>query len=101
MKEEYDKIISKDCLNEKDEIKMAEVIYLLDKVTNGEAIIVTDVGQHQMVASRYYHFKNPRSNVTSGGFGTMGFALPAAMGAKSGNASQSRSSPLSEMEDFK
>lgn len=82
--EEYDKIICKDCRNESDEIKMAEVIYQLNELTSGEAIIVTDVGQHQMVASRYYEFKNPRSNVTSGGAGTMGFALPAAMGAKLG-----------------
>jgi len=56
----------------------------LADLTNGEAILVTDVGQHQMVASRYYPFKNPRTNVTSGGLGTMGFALPAAMGAKLG-----------------
>lgn len=82
--EEYDKIIYKDCRNDCNEIKMAEVIYQLNEVTNGEAVIVTDVGQHQMVASRYYEFKIPRSNVTSGGAGTMGFALPAAMGAKTG-----------------
>ena len=82
--EEYDKIIYKDCHNEKDEIKMAEVIFQLNEITGGNAILVTDVGQHQMVASRYYQFKNPRSNVTSGGAGTMGFALPAAMGAKEG-----------------
>ena len=88
MNEEYEKIIKKDCLNENPEIKMAEVIYLLDKATDGNAIIVTDVGQHQMVTSRYYHFKKPRSNVTSGGFGTMGFGLPAAMGAKVGMPSR-------------
>lgn len=82
--EEYEKIICKDCLNENDEIKMAEVIHQLNKITKGNAIIVTDVGQHQMVAARYFQFKNPRSNVTSGGAGTMGFALPAAMGAKTG-----------------
>ncbi len=82
--EENEKIILKDCRNESNEIKMAEVIFQLNKVTNGESIIVTDVGQHQMVASRYYHFKNTRSNITSGGAGTMGFALPAAMGAKTG-----------------
>lgn len=83
-KEEFDKIITRDCRNDCNEIKMAEVIYQLNEVTNGESVIVTDVGQHQMVASRYYEFKIPRSNVTSGGAGTMGFALPAAMGAKTG-----------------
>ncbi|MEP6616814.1 MAG: biosynthetic-type acetolactate synthase large subunit [Ginsengibacter sp.] len=82
--DEYTKIISKNCLNTEGEIKMAEVIYLLDKITQGNAIIVTDVGQHQMVTSRYYNYKHPRTNVTSGGLGTMGFALPAAMGAKLG-----------------
>jgi len=60
------------------------VINHFSMLTNGEAIMVTDVGQHQMTASRYYQFKNPRTNVTSGGAGTMGFALPAAMGAKLG-----------------
>ena len=84
MDDEYQKIISKNCLNVSGEIKMAEVIYMLNTITNSEAIIVTDVGQHQMVTSRYYHYKNPRTNVTSGGLGTMGFALPAAMGAKVG-----------------
>jgi acetolactate synthase-1/2/3 large subunit len=54
----------------------------LSEQIKGEAIIVTDVGQHQMVTSRYYPFRNPRTNVTSGGAGTMGFALPAAVGAK-------------------
>jgi acetolactate synthase-1/2/3 large subunit len=88
MDEEYDKIIRNECLNEQEEIKMAEVIYQLDRITEGNAIIVTDVGQHQMVASRYYHFKDPRSNVTSGGFGTMGFGLPAAIGAKVGMPSR-------------
>ena len=63
---------------------MGEVINHLSIQTNGEAIVVTDVGQHQMTTSRYYKYKNPRTNVTSGGAGTMGFALPAAMGAKLG-----------------
>jgi acetolactate synthase-1/2/3 large subunit len=60
------------------------VIKQLNEITKGEAVIVTDVGQHQMVACRYAKFNNTRSNVTSGGLGTMGFALPAAMGAKYG-----------------
>jgi acetolactate synthase-1/2/3 large subunit len=55
---------------------------MLSQLTNGEAVVVTDVGQHQMVTSRYYQFKNPRTSITSGGAGTMGFALPAALGAK-------------------
>lgn len=80
-KEEHDKVICHE-LNPTGQIRMAEVIDKLSQKTNGEATMVTDVGQHQMIASRYYQFKNPRTNVTSGGAGTMGFALPAAMGAK-------------------
>ena len=53
-------------------------------LTNGDAVIVTDVGQHQMVACRYAKFNQTKSNITSGGLGTMGFALPAAIGAKFG-----------------
>ncbi len=63
-------------------ITMAEVIDALSVKTKGQAIIVTDVGQHQMVAHRYYQYSSWKSNVTSGGLGTMGFALPAALGAK-------------------
>ena len=65
-------------------IKMAEVVHLLSKKTNGEACIVADVGQHQMIAARYYQFKNPHSYIASGGLGTMGFAIPASFGAKMG-----------------
>lgn len=68
----------------KDEMSMAEVIDALNDLTKGDAVIVTDVGQHQMVACRYAKFTQSRSNVTSGGLGTMGFALPAAIGAKYG-----------------
>ena len=79
---EFEKVV-KDEFNPKcEDLMMAEVINCLSNKTNGEAIVVTDVGQHQMVTSRYYKYKNPRTNVTSGGAGTMGFALPAAMGAK-------------------
>lgn len=63
---------------------MGEVIDQLNHLTKGDAIIVTDVGQHQMVACRYAQFNQSKSNVTSGGLGTMGFALPAAIGAKYG-----------------
>lgn len=78
---EYDKVIEKEC-QPSGQITMGEVILELSKATNGEAILITDVGQHQMVSSRYYKFKSPRTQVTSGGAGTMGFALPAAIGAK-------------------
>ncbi|MCG7857887.1 biosynthetic-type acetolactate synthase large subunit [Flavihumibacter sediminis] len=66
-------------------LSMGEVINVLNTLTNGNAIIVTDVGQHQMVACRYAHYNQSKSNVTSGGLGTMGFALPAAIGAKYGD----------------
>jgi acetolactate synthase-1/2/3 large subunit len=65
-------------------ISMAEVINLLNELTKGEAVIVTDVGQHQMVTCRYAKFNHSKSNITSGGLGTMGFALPAAIGATFG-----------------
>ncbi len=67
-----------------EELTMGEVVHLLNEQTNGDAIIVTDVGQHQMVACRYAKFNQSKSNITSGGLGTMGFALPAAIGAKFG-----------------
>lgn len=66
------------------ELTMGEVIKELNELTKGDAIIVTDVGQHQMVACRYAKFTQTKSNITSGGLGTMGFALPAAIGAKFG-----------------
>jgi acetolactate synthase-1/2/3 large subunit len=82
--EEFEKIINGDWHPESGKIKMGEVIHVLSEKTGGDAVIVTDVGQHQMVTSRYFDFKKPRTNVTSGGMGTMGFGLPAAMGAKLG-----------------
>jgi len=83
-KMEFDRIIQKNIAPESLEITMGEVIHHLSQITEGNAIIVTDVGQHQMVTTRYFRFKNPRTNVSSGGLGTMGFALPAAIGAKLG-----------------
>jgi acetolactate synthase-1/2/3 large subunit len=80
---EYEKVIHHE-FNATGEIKMAEVIHQLSTLTKGEAVVVTDVGQHQMITSRYYKLKNPRTHITSGGAGTMGFSLPAAMGAKLG-----------------
>jgi acetolactate synthase I/II/III large subunit len=79
--EEFEKVVQKEIENT-NSLKMAEVVHMLSELTKGEAVVVTDVGQHQMVTSRYYKYKNPRTNITSGGAGTMGFALPAAMGAK-------------------
>lgn len=81
---EYEKVISKDLFPTKPGLTMGEVVRIASEKTNHDAILVTDVGQQQMVASRYFKFTQSRSNVTSGGLGTMGYALPAAMGAKIG-----------------
>ena len=81
---EYDKVIKDDLFPKKEKITMGEVIHQINEVTKGEAIIVSDVGQHQMIACRYAKFNKTKSNITSGGLGTMGFALPAAIGAKMG-----------------
>jgi acetolactate synthase-1/2/3 large subunit len=76
-------------LNPSEEVMtMGEVIHTLNELTNGDAIIVTDVGQHQMVACRYAKMNHSKSNITSGGLGTMGFALPAAIGAAYGDPSR-------------
>jgi acetolactate synthase-1/2/3 large subunit len=79
---EYETVIKKDLNPESEDISMAEVIDAVNELTNHQAIVVTDVGQHQMAACRYAKFKNTRSLITSGGLGTMGFCIPAAMGAK-------------------
>ncbi len=81
---EIDVVIREELFPTTEEMTMGEVIQQLNELTKGEAIIVTDVGQHQMVACRYAKLNNTRSNITSGGLGTMGFALPAAIGAKYG-----------------
>ncbi len=81
---EHEKIIQKDLYPEKPGLTMGEVIRIAGEKTNHDAILVSDVGQHQMIASRYFKFRQSKSNVTSGGLGTMGFALPASMGAQLG-----------------
>jgi acetolactate synthase-1/2/3 large subunit len=82
--QEYDAVIHAELNPVSGELTMGEVIKQLNELTKGEAVIVTDVGQHQMVACRYAILNKTRSNITSGGLGTMGFALPAAIGAKFG-----------------
>ena len=85
-KENELQVLSKNRNNDfADQIRMDLVIDLLSQKTNGNAVIVTDVGQHQMMAAQFYQYNQTKSNVTSGGLGTMGFALPAAIGAKMAN----------------
>jgi acetolactate synthase-1/2/3 large subunit len=81
---EYEEVIKDQIHVNGNGLTMAETIMKLNELTGGDAVIVTDVGQHQMVASRYSKFNHGRSKITSGGLGTMGFALPAAIGAKMG-----------------
>ncbi len=79
---EYEKVIHQELNPSKKGLTMGEVIKQINEETKGDAAIVSDVGQHQMIACRYSNFKKSKSNITSGGLGTMGFALPAAIGAK-------------------
>jgi acetolactate synthase-1/2/3 large subunit len=79
---EYNKVIKNDLDPTSQGLTMGEVLKEINAQTKGEAAIVTDVGQHQMIACRYADFNVSKSNITSGGLGTMGFALPAAIGAK-------------------
>ncbi|WP_430966946.1 biosynthetic-type acetolactate synthase large subunit [Spongiimicrobium sp. 2-473A-2-J] len=81
---EFDAVIKKDLHPTKEGLTMGEVIAEINQASKNEAVIVTDVGQHQMVTCRYAKFKQSKSSITSGGLGTMGFALPAAIGAKMG-----------------
>lgn len=84
MDKEIEVVIHEEMHPTSDEMTMGEVVNQLNELTKGDAVIVTDVGQHQMVACRYAKFNQTKSNITSGGLGTMGFALPAAIGAKYG-----------------
>jgi len=79
---EDEKVIKKECYIEKGRLRACEVIKLLSEKTHSNAIVVTDVGQNQMMGARYYKFKYPNTLITSGGLGTMGFGLPAAIGAQ-------------------
>ncbi|MGP1993631.1 biosynthetic-type acetolactate synthase large subunit [Zobellia laminariae] len=81
---EFDQVINKDIHPTKEGLTMGEVIEQINVESGQKAVIVTDVGQHQMIGCRYAKFKQSKSNITSGGLGTMGFALPAAIGAKMG-----------------
>jgi acetolactate synthase-1/2/3 large subunit len=85
---EDEKVIQDELNPTGDILTMGEVIKELNELTKGNAIVVTDVGQHQMVACRYAKFNQTKSNITSGGLGTMGFALPAAIGAAYGDPSR-------------
>lgn len=81
---EFEKVIKNDLHPTKEGLTMGEVLKEINRASNDDAVIVSDVGQHQMIACRYARFSNSKSNVTSGGLGTMGFALPAALGSKMG-----------------
>jgi acetolactate synthase I/II/III large subunit len=83
-KTEMEKVIKPETRPTEGNIRMGEVVRILSDLTKGEAVIVTDVGQNQMSAARYYKFRKPKTFITSGGMGTMGFGLPASIGAKIG-----------------
>ena len=81
---EHEKVIQDELYPPEEGLSMGEVLRGINEETKGDAVIVSDVGQHQMIACRYAEFRKSKSNITSGGLGTMGFALPAAIGAKMG-----------------
>lgn len=88
MQKEEEQVIRKELQPGEGQLTMGEVIHTLNTLTNGDAILVTDVGQHQMVTCRYARYTKSKSNITSGGLGTMGFGLPAAIGAAYGDPSR-------------
>lgn len=81
---EYEKVIHNELFPPGEGMKMGEVLKMVEKKTDGKAVIVSDVGQNQMMAARYYRYRGNHSHISSGGLGTMGFALPAAFGAQVG-----------------
>jgi acetolactate synthase-1/2/3 large subunit len=83
-KREHEAVILKEVFRTEGELTMGEVVHKVTEATENKAIVVTDVGQNQMIAARYFKYTETRSIVTSGGLGTMGFGIPAAMGAKVG-----------------
>jgi acetolactate synthase-1/2/3 large subunit len=87
-REEFEKVISNQVYPTTGQLKMGEVIHQVSEMTQGKALVVADVGQHQMMTARYYQFAENKSFISSGGLGTMGFALPAAMGAQMGKTNR-------------
>ena len=81
---EYEQIIKDAISPTTKRVCMSEVVSKVSQMTNGQAVVVSDVGQHQMMSARYYKFRTPKSYITSGGLGTMGYSLPASIGAKIG-----------------
>ena len=81
---EQEKVIEKEVFPKEGDLKMGEVVYKVSKAAGENAVLVTDVGQNQMLSSRYFQYSVPKSIITSGGLGTMGFGLPAAIGTKIG-----------------
>ena len=84
VKREDEVVVQKEVYRTEGELTMGEVVHRVTEATNNKAVVVTDVGQNQMIAARYFKYSQTRSMVTSGGLGTMGFGIPAAMGAKVG-----------------
>ncbi len=82
-----------------DEIRAQQVIHTLGEITGGKAIVVTDVGQHQMWAAQFFNWMLPRTHITSGGLGTMGFSLPGGDGGRPSGGPTSRSSPSAATAD--
>ncbi len=83
-KVEYEKVVKREVFPQEGGMTMGEVAYKVSKATGDSAVLITDVGQNQMFSSRYFRYTKPRSIITSGGLGTMGFGLPASIGAKMG-----------------